>query len=185
ELFVSTYSDFHELSFLYHRPETFPALKKLRAVDKRGDGEVRALAESLLWQTVEEFSIEDLTDSLVHRKDASRIVPHFARPDRVQSLTLRSPDLIVAWDANRLPQLRSVSVFIRSVEKARKLAARRELAQLKSLSIAFRCGFSGTSPSEPFPGNVIEADEAAADAFFSKARLNRLESLAIFGYPMG
>ena len=53
------------------------------------------------------------------------------------------------------------------------------------MSIAFRCGFSGSSPFEPFLGNVIEADEAAADAFFSDARLDRLEELAIAGYSMG
>lgn len=186
ELFVPTFSDFPELSFLCHRPETLPALRKLRAVDKTfGDGEVRALTESPLWQTLEEFAIEDLTDSLVHRKDASRIVPHFIRPDRIRSLSLRSPDLIAAWEANRLPQLRSASVIIRSVDEAREMAARQELAQLTSLSVAFRCGFSGSSPFEPFLGNVIEADEAAADVFFGKARLNRLETLAIFGYRMG
>ena len=185
ELSIPTYSDSKDLSFLYHRPDRFPSLKKLSATDRHGDGDVRALAASPLWQTVEEFAIEDLTDSLAHRKDASRIVPRFARPDQVRSLTLRSPDLIAAWDATRLPNLDSVSVFIRSVDEARKLASRPELAQLRSLAIAFRCGFSGSSPCEPFLGNVIEADEAAADVFFIAARLDKLESLAIFGYQMG
>ena len=31
ELEIPPYSDFQELSFLYHRPDAFPALKKLRA----------------------------------------------------------------------------------------------------------------------------------------------------------
>jgi hypothetical protein len=81
--------------------------------------------------------------------------------------------------------LQSAAGFIRSIEEARTLAARPELARLTSLSIAFRCGFSGGSPFEPFLGNVIEADEAAADAFFRHARLDRLEKLALFGYSMG
>ncbi len=62
DLAVPSFSDFHELSFLYHRPETFPALKNLRAVDKYRDGDVGALADSPLWQTVEAFDIEDLSD---------------------------------------------------------------------------------------------------------------------------
>ena len=53
------------------------------------------------------------------------------------------------------------------------------------MSIAFRCGFSGSSPFDPFLGNIIEADEAAAEAFFSNTRLDRLEELAIVGYEMG
>ena len=78
--------DFQELSFLYHRPETFPALKTLRAADNYGDGEVRALAASPLWRILEAFEIDDLTDSLVHRKDASRTVPR-SRSDPTASDT--------------------------------------------------------------------------------------------------
>jgi Ran GTPase-activating protein (RanGAP) involved in mRNA processing and transport len=185
ELEIPYYSDHQELSFLYHRPETFPALKRLRAADKYDDGEVRALADSPLWRTLESFEIENLSDSLVHRKDASRIVPQLERPSRVRHLTLRSRDLMAVWDANDLAQLHSAAVFIRSIDEALALAAREELSRLTSLSIAFRCGFSGSSPFEPFLGNVIEADEAAADAFFKNARLDRLEELAIIGYPMG
>jgi Leucine-rich repeat (LRR) protein len=184
ELEVPFYSDFQELSFLYHRPEAFPSLKKLRAADKHDDGDVRTLADSSLWRTLETFEINDLTDSLVH-KDASRIVPQFDRQSHVRHMTLRSQDLIAVWDSNNLPQLRSASVFIRSIDEALTLASRNELSQLTSLSIAFRCGFSGSSPFEPFLGNIIEADEAAADAFFSDARLDQLEKLAIVGYPMG
>jgi hypothetical protein len=185
ELEVPTYSDFQELSFLYHRPETFPALKRLRAVDKHDDGEVRALADSPLWRTLEAFEIESLADSLAHRKDVSRIVPRPDRPGRARHLTLRAPDLVAVWDADQPPQLKSASVFIRSVGDAATLAGREELSRLTSLSIAFRCGFSGSSPFEPFLGNVIEADEAAADALFRRARLDRLEKLTIVGYSMG
>ncbi len=185
ELNVPLYSDFHEISFLYHRPETFPALKTLRAADKHDDGEVRALAASPLWRTLEAFEVEDLTNSLAHRQDASRIVPRFDRPGRVRHLTLRAPDLVAVWEGANPPRLRSASVFIRSIEEAQTLAERAELSRLKSLSLAFRCGFSGQSPFEPFLGNVIEADEAAADAFFHRARLDRLEKLAIVGYGMG
>jgi hypothetical protein len=187
ELEIPPYSDFQELSFLYHRPDAFPALKKLRARDKHDDGDVRALAGSPLWRTLESFEIEDVAhvDSLLHRKDASRIVPQLERPGRVRHLTLRSPDLIAVWDSTGLPHLRSAAVIVRSIGEARALAARPELAQLTSLSIAFRCGFSGSSPFEPFLGNIIEADEAAAETFFGNARLDRLEELAIAGYRMG
>src|SRR5262249_34609893 len=160
---IPFFSDFQELSFLYHRPETFPALKRLRAADKNQDGDVRALANSPLWRTLEIFEVNDLTASLFHQ-DASRIVPHFDRPSQIRNLTVRSPDLVATWDANDLPQLQSAAVFIRSIDEARTLATRDDLSQLTSLSIAFRCGFSGSSPFEPFLGNVIEADEAAAEA---------------------
>jgi hypothetical protein len=187
ELEIPAYSDFQELSFLYHRPDAFPALKKLRANDKHGDGEVRALAGSPLWRTLESFEIADKADAdwIVHRKDVSRIVPQLGRRGRVRHLALRSADLIALWDTTRLPHLRSAAVIVRSVDEALKLAARAELAQLTSFSIAFRCGFSGHSPGDPFLGNVIEADEAAAEAFFGSARLDRLKELAITGYRMG
>jgi Ran GTPase-activating protein (RanGAP) involved in mRNA processing and transport len=184
ELEVPSYSNFQELSFVYHRPETFPALKALRATDKYKDGEVRALAESPLWRTLEFFECHDLADSLVH-KDASRIVPRFSQASPIRHLTLRALDLMAAWDAADLRQLRSASVFIRSVQEALAFAQRKELAQLTSLSIAFRCGFNGSSPFEPFLGNIIEADEAAADAFFCHAKLDHLTSLSIVGYSMG
>ena len=181
---VPFYSTFQELSFLYHRPEAFRALKTLHAADKYDDGEVRALAASPLWRTLEAFEIGDLTDSLLHN-DASRIVPQLDRLAPVRHLMLRSLDLVAIWAASDLPQLRSVAVFIRSVEEARALAARPELSRLTSLSIAFRCGFNGSAPFEPFLGNVIEADEEAADVFFRHARLDRLETLALIGYRAG
>ena len=124
ELEIPSYSDFQELSFLYHRPDAFPALKKLRATDKHDDGDVRALAGSPLWRTLESFEIADMADSLAHRKDASRIVPQFDRPGRVRHLTLRSPDLIAAWDTTDLPHLRSAAVIVRSIDEALTLAAR-------------------------------------------------------------
>jgi hypothetical protein len=185
ELEVPLYSDFQELSFLYHRPETFPALKRLRAADKHDDGEVRALTASPLWRTLEAFEIGDLTDSLAHRADASRIVPRFDRPSRVRHLGLRAPDLVAVWEATKPPRLRSAHVLIRSIDEAETLAGRKELSRLSALSLTFRCGFSGQSPFEPFLGNVIEADEAAADAFFRRARLDRLEKLVIVGQSMG
>ncbi len=185
ELEIPPYSDFQELSFLYHRPDAFPALKKLRAGDKHDDGDVRALAGSPLWRTLESFEITDMASSLAHSRDASRIVPELDRSDHVRHLALRSPDLIAVWDAADPPRLRSAAVIVRSIDEALTLAARAELSRLTSLSIAFRCGFSGSSPFDPFLGNVIEADEAAAEAFFSDARLDRLEELAIVGYPMG
>jgi hypothetical protein len=185
ELVLPRYSDDRELSLLYHCPGMFPALKRLQATDKSDDGDVRALADSPLWQTLERFEIEDLTESFAHLKDASRIVPRPERLRHVRHLSLRSPDLIAAWGSGTLPRLRSAAVFIRSVDEARTLAARKELSRLTSLSISFRCGFSGSSPFEPYQGTIIEADEAAADAFFSHARLDRLKSLAIVGYSMG
>src|SRR5262245_14893847 len=56
-LAIPSYSTYPELSFLYHHPETFPALKTLYAVDKSDDGDVRALAASPLWRTLETFAI--------------------------------------------------------------------------------------------------------------------------------
>jgi hypothetical protein len=185
ELDVPLYSDFQEISFLYHRPETFPALKALRAADKHDDGEVRALAASPLWQTLEAFEIGDLTEPLAHRADASRIVPRFDRPSGVRHLALRAPDLVAVWEGTDPPRLQSASVCIRSIDEAETLAGRQELSRLTSLALAFRCGFSGQSPFEPFLGNVIEADKAAADAFFRRAGLDRLEKLVIVGYRMG
>lgn len=185
ELEIPPYSGFPELSFLFHRPDAFPALKKLRATDKQNDGDVRALAASPLWRTLESFEIDDHADSLAQRIDASRIVPRLDRPGRLRHLALRSPDLIALWDTAELPDLRSAAVIVRSIDEALALAARPELARLTSLSLAFRCGFRGTSSRDPFLGNVIEADEDAAEVFFSNARLNQLEELAIAGYRMG
>jgi hypothetical protein len=184
---VPSYPDFQELSFLYHRPETFPALKTLRAADKRyDDGEVRALAASPLWQTLEAFEIgHKLTYSLMPEEEVSRIVPKFGLSGPVRHLTLRSPDLVAVWEANNLPQLESAAVFIRSAEEARTLAARPELSRLTSLSIAFRCGSGSRGQRAPHLGNVIEADEAAANTFFHHARLDRLEKLALVGYEAG
>ena len=181
---VPFYSDFAELSFLYHRPETFPALKTLRAADKYDDGDVQALAASPLWRTLETFDLGILGDSLLH-KDASRIVPQLDQQAPVRHLMLRSADLVKMWKAAAPSQLRSVAVFIRSVDEALALAARPELSRLTALSIAFRCGFNGSAPFEPFLGNIIEADEAAANAFFDRARLDRLEQLALVGYSAG
>src|SRR5215472_11957744 len=93
---VPFYSTFQELSFLYHRPEAFRALKTLHAADKYDDGEVRALAASPLWRTLEAFEIGDLTDSLLHN-DASRIVPQLDRLAPVRHLMLRSLDLVAIW----------------------------------------------------------------------------------------
>jgi hypothetical protein len=181
---LPSYSAFQELSFLYHRPEVFPALKTLRAGDKYDDGEVRALAASPMWQTLEAFEIDYLTNSLLH-KDTSRIVPQLDHLAPIRHLMLRSLDLVSIWRASDPPQLRSVAVFIRSIEEAQALAARPELSRLSSLTIAFRCGFNGSSPFEPFLGNIIEADEEAADVFFRHARLDRLEKLALVGYSAG
>lgn len=185
ELEVPSYSDFPVISLLYHRPDAFPALKKLRATDRWNDGDVRALADSPLWRTLESFEISDLPDSLAHAKDASRVLPKLDRSSPIRHLTLRSPDLIAVWDATDLPNLASAAVIIRSIDEARDLAARGELSRLTSLTIAFRCGFCGASPFEPFLGNIIEPDEAAAEAFFSNARLDQLKELEIVGYRMG
>ncbi|QDU73558.1 Leucine Rich repeats (2 copies) [Bremerella volcania] len=184
ELNLPRYSSFHELSFLYHRAERFPKLKRLCAADKYNDADVRAIAESPLWQTLERFDTESAIESFAHG-EPSRIVPRLDSTSPISHLSLRAIDLMAAWDASELPKLQSVCVFIRSIDEAKALGARRELSQLQSLSIAFRCGFSGNSPFEPFLGTIIEADEAAADAFFSQAQLDQLEKLTISGYSMG
>ncbi len=185
ELELPFYSDSQELSLVYHRPETFPCLKRFRAGDKFNDGDVRALEDSPLWRTLERFEIEPLSDSLWHCKDASRIVPQLGPSSPLRHVTLRSPDLIALWDADHPPQLTSAAVFIRSIDEAQRLASREELSALSALSIAFRCGSCGLSPFEPFLGNIIEADEAAANTFFADARLDRLDELTLIGYPMG
>lgn len=184
ELTLPRYSSFKELSFLYHRPELFPRLKRLRATDKYSDADVRAIADSPIWQTLERFDTEHPSESFAHG-EPSRIAPKLDRTSPIAHLSIRANDLMAAWDASELPNLRSVGVFIRSIEEAEAFAARKELAQVESLSLAFRCGFSGNSPFEPFVGTVIEADEAAADAFFGKAQLDQLQKLTISGYSMG
>lgn len=184
-LTLPSWSDFAELSLLHHRPELFPALKTLCAVDKQDDGRIQALASSPLWSALEGFEIEALTDSLFHPKDASRLVLPEGPPTALRHLRLRAFDLMAAWDAQRLPHLKSAEVFILSLEEAQALAARPELAGLRSLSIAFRCAFNGSSPFQPFLGNEIEADQAAAEAFFRHARLELLEKLALIGHRAG
>lgn len=184
ELTLPRYSSFKELSLLYHRPELFPRLKRLRATDQYSDADVRAIADSPIWQTLERFDTERASESFAHG-EPSRIAPQLDRTSPIAHLSIRANDLMAAWDASELPNLRSVGVFIRSIDEAEAFAARKELAQLESLSIAFRCGFSGNSPFEPFLGTVIEADEAAAEAFFANAQLDQLQKLTISGYPMG
>ena len=88
-----------------------PPSRSCAPADKSDDGDVRALAGSPLWRTLESFEIDELNDSLVHRKDASRIVPQLDRPGHVRHLTLRSPDLIAAWEENDLPHLRSAAGY--------------------------------------------------------------------------
>lgn len=175
----------HELSFLYHRPEAFPALKSLHAVDNPGDGKIQALADSPLWRTLEDFEIEELPTAFWLPHKGSRIVPRLDPVAPVRHLRLRSPDLVAACERNDLPHLQSAEVFIRSTEEAQALAERPELSRLTSLSIAFRCGFRGSSPPAPFLGNEIDADVAAAEVFFRRARLERLEKLALVGSRIG
>jgi len=62
ELQLSGYSSFRKLSYLYHRPDQFAGLKSLRAVDRRNDGDVAALADSPLWTSLESFSTEFSTE---------------------------------------------------------------------------------------------------------------------------
>ena len=184
ELELSKYSDFKELSVLYHRPELFRGLKHLRATDKYDDGDVRAIAASPIWNSLESFDTESVVESFAHG-EPSRIIPQLNSISPIRHLSLRASDLISVWNASDLPKVRSVCVFIRSIEEAKALSARKELTQLNSLSIAFRCGFSGRSPFEPFVGTVVAADEVAANAFFCKAKLDQLEKLTISGYSMG
>ena len=184
KLEIPTFSDFKELSLLHHRPDLFPGLKHLRATDKYDDADLRAISDSSLWSSLEEFETESLTESFAH-DEPSRIVPKLNNNSPLRHVSLRACDLMDLWDANKQLSIHSVGVFIRSIEEAKAFGARRELSQLKSLAISFRCSFSGHSPFEPFMGNVIEADEAAAEIFFGQARLDQLEKLAIAGYSMG
>lgn len=185
ELTVPADSDFRELSFLYHYPEMFPRLKKLCVRDKRDDGAACALTRSPLWRTLEHFEIDPLSESLAHRRDVSRIVPEPGRDSPLRHLQLRAFDLISLWDRQPLPGLRSAAVFIRSVREAELLARRRELDQLESLSIAFRCGFNGSGSFHPVRGNIIQVDEVACETFFRTAGLRSLQHLTIVGYSTG
>lgn len=184
ELQLPEHSNSKYLSLLYHRPNLFPSLRLLRAADRYNDADVRALAESPLWNSLESFETESLTESFAHR-EPSRIVPTIDRTSPIRHLSMRAVDLMATWDRGPLPHLRSADVFICSIDEARALARRLEPGQLTSLSLAFRCGFSGSAPFEPFVGTVIEADETAAEFFFSEARLDQLESLRIAGYATG
>jgi hypothetical protein len=184
ELELPSFSEFKELSLLYHCPELFPKLRRLRAYDKYDDGEVRAIAGSSIWRTLEVFETEPLSESFAH-SEPSRIVPHLHGDSPIRHVSLRACDLIEMWDANAFVMIRTACVFIRSVDEAIALAQREELARLHSLSIAFRCGFSGSSAFDPCVGTVIEADEAASEAFFGNAKLDQLKRLVIAGYSMG
>ncbi len=173
-----------DLVYLYHRPERFPALRRLTAVDAIGQLDLAALADKPFWGQLERFGIQPLDDDLLHF-GASRVVPRVTEDNRLRSVRLRAEDLIAVWERGPLPRQRRAEVFIRSVEEAEALAARPELAGLGELGLAFRCGFNGTTPGEPFVGNVIEDDERAARAFFARARLDALEELSLVGYTQG
>ena len=128
--------------------------------------------------------MEPLTESFAHSQP-SRMLPELDESSPIQHLTLRARDLVDLWQKTKLPQLESVSVFIRTIDEAIAFARRAELSQLKSLSLAFRCGFSGSSPFDSFLGTVIEANEAAAEQFFLNANLPELQSLQVYGYSIG
>lgn len=183
ELRLPRSSGHHELALLALHPYRFPALKRLHAVDSGVQQRVQMLADSSLWDTLEAIELDLLDDSLFHR-DVSRLVPHRAA-NQLRHVRMRASDLMALWDRTALPRLTSAELFVRSIDEARQLAARPELARLTSLGLAFRCASSGRSPFEPFLGNILVADETAADVFFEQATLERLDTLSLSGYPMG
>jgi hypothetical protein len=158
------------------------ALRSVRIRDSRGAIEERAALP--MWSRLAEIHIGELGDDLFHRGAAS-LVPVLSTRDRLEAVTLPAEDLVRLWKKGPLPRLRSADVFVRSLDEAEDFAARRELAQLEHLGIAFRCGHVGKSPSGPFPGNVVTFDDVAARRFFATAHLPRLRSLRIVGKRMG
>ena len=74
DLELPRFLDCKELSLLYHRPELFPELRRLRANDKYDDGEVRAIAGCSIWRTLEVFETEPISESCAH-SEPSRTVP--------------------------------------------------------------------------------------------------------------
>jgi hypothetical protein len=158
------------------------ALRSVRIRDSGGTIEERAALP--MWSRLTEIHIGDLSDDLFHRGAAS-LVPVLSTRDHLEAVTLPAEDLVRLLKQRPLPRLRSADVFVRSPDEAEDLAARRELAQLEHLGIAFRCGHVGKSPAGPFPGNVVTFDDVAARRFFATARLPKLRSLWIIGKRMG
>ena len=110
-----------------------------------------------------------------------------AQPDEwgLRAATLHGDDLMNLWDRCRLPRLRSVGLIVTKRCELAALAAAPEWAGVEELRVAFRCGSDGRSSWEPHVGNVIPADDQAAEAFFRAANLKALRSLEIVGRRMG
>ena len=182
EVILPSYTDHPDISYLHHRPTALPKLERLVASDQ--EASLSHLAGHTMWGRMRAFSIGPLRSSLLHG-DATRIVPELPPDNRLEEITLHAGDLVQMLEASEAPALRRVSVYIRSEDEARAMASRPELAEVEALTLAFRCGFCGRAPAEPFLGNVIEPDEVAARAFFERASLPALRELHIVGYRAG
>ncbi|MFI9816184.1 leucine-rich repeat domain-containing protein [Saccharothrix variisporea] len=107
-------------------------------------------------------------------------------PLRLRHAGLRAPDLVHLLRTGLVPELRSADVLVCSAEEARELADCPGLGRLDRLAIGFRCGKNGRQPLwQPFFGNVIEADDDAAEVFFAHADLTGLRTLEVRGTSMG
>lgn len=112
--------------------------------------------------------------------------PPAGRPLRLRHVGLRAPDLVYLLRSGLVPDLRSADVLVCDTEEARDLAECPGLARLERLAIGFRCGKNGRQPLwQPFFGNVIDADDDAAEVFFARADLTGLRDLAVRGTCMG
>lgn len=119
ELEIHRSSHLKELSLLYHRPELFTGLKRLRATDKYDDGDVRAIAASPLWRSLERFDTESMTEAF-NFGEPSRIVPRLDATSPIRHLSLRGCDLMSVWDQNQLPGIRSVSLLSARLTKLKR-----------------------------------------------------------------
>lgn len=112
--------------------------------------------------------------------------PPAGRAWRLRHAGLRAPDLSHLIRSGLVPDLRSADVLVCSLEEAQELADCAELAQLDRLAIGFRCGKNGQQPLwKPYFGNVIDEDDDACVAFFTRADLEGLRALTVRGTVMG
>ncbi|TDD59228.1 hypothetical protein E1263_15740 [Kribbella antibiotica] len=112
--------------------------------------------------------------------------PPADRPLRLRHVSLLAPDLTDLLRAGVARKLRSATVLVHSLDEARALAARPELAQLEQLTIGFRCSRNGVPSSAGLSvGEVVAEDDAACTTFFAAATLSALREFGLLGFPAG
>ncbi|MFB6720218.1 hypothetical protein ACFCV3_08675 [Kribbella sp. NPDC056345] len=133
---------------------------------------------------LESLDLIDVNEDLVHFAPPP-FRPPADRRLRLRHAGLQASDLLHLLHSGIVPDLRSATVRVESIEEARELSACPQLAQLEELSIGFRCGRNGKVSRDLSIGNVIPEDDAACAAFFANAELTDLRELTIVGASLG